>query len=774
MNYAKQNLTFRKTLVSLAVVAVCAPAFAQDTVAELTRPQSSASIGVVGRDSEQRSNSLLGQYNGTRPDAGYLTLDVDLQTRDDAAGTATYIKGRNLGLENRDISLTYEKQGDWRYSLEYSELVRRDPRTVNTGDTALGSNTPNVVRLATPGSGADLDFKLKRVGFGAAGEVWLTPNLQMELSFKNEDKSGDRTISRGYDCAAYVCAGTQSATAQKWALLLLDETISSSIKQIEAKFNYAFGALNLAGGYYGSFYTNNYGNLRATVPSVLNNPLGAGTGTLFPATAGSVITGGGTSLQDVLQMPMALEPDNQAHQFYMSGNAKLSASTQATFKYAFTHATQNEDFISMGLPNAPAGVRSLNGVVDTTLLQFGLTSKITPKLSVLGNVRYEDKSDRTPEELYNIEGGAVVPATTPATYVNRTWFNYRTNSTKVVGKLEGTYVLPADLRFTGGLDYSTYQRPVPVSITEEELAGLGAVRAKNEENGYRLELRKSMGESLTGSLAYSNSKRRGSDWTSLSTSASFVAAGLGYGQTGNASQFIALSATNAFPMSMADVDRDKIKLSANWNPSEALEVQVYLENGMDKNVTAYSPVAGGKGWRSNASTLFSVDASYALSDNWKVNGYLSQGVQNLLINHSTGYMANLESTSDGFGMGLSGNATSSLEIGALLSYLNDTTHYGLTASPSATGAAASAANLGQAAIGLPDVAYQTTSLSIYGKYALDKKSSIRVSLVSQQAKLDEWSYGYNGRNFLYSDNTTVTMKQNQVTNFLGVAYIAKF
>ncbi len=138
-------------------------------------------------------------------------------------------------------------------------------------------------------------------------EKWITPQWQAELSFKNEDKTGARVTGRGYACAAYVCNSTQSATNQTFALLMLPEPVNSSIRQIEAKLNFRGQALNLSAGYYGSFYTNNFGSYQATVPNILNNPLGAPT-TLAPAVASSVIAGGGLSLQNVLQLPFSLPP----------------------------------------------------------------------------------------------------------------------------------------------------------------------------------------------------------------------------------------------------------------------------------------------------------------------------------------------------------------------------------------------------------------------------------------------------------------------------------
>lgn len=786
MKSHKNQFSFSKTLLALAVMAAYAPAFADDAeIALLTKPSSSISVGIGNASGDQAGRTIFGQYNGLRPDNTTLQLDVDINTRDEAAGTALYLKGSNLGLDSRDLGVSYEKQGDWKIGADYSGLTHRELRTVNTGMQGLGTANPSIVRLATPGTGADYNLSVKREGMGLSFEKWFSKGLQLELSFKNENKTGARMWGTGYACAAYVCNSSQSAANQTWALLALPEVIDSTTKQVEAKLNYHDKKLTVSGGYYGSFYTNANGSMRANVPGQLNNPLG-GASTLAPAVNGTVIAGGGTSLQNVLQLPVALGPDNQAHQFYVSGNYRFAPTTVATFKYAYTRATQDESFASAGLTGGPAGVNSLNGSVDTRLAQLGLTTKVTSNFGLLANVKYEQKKDNTPEVLYNVEGGAVSPApkvpsvATPSN-VNRYWYNYHVDSTKVVGKVEANYQFTPGTRGTLGLDYNMVDRPVPISITEEELAGIGAVRSKNTENGYRLELRSSLAENFSGSFGYTNSKRTGNDWTSLSTSAAFIAAGLGYGMTGPAGQFLSLNAGNAFPMNMADVDRTKFKLSANWNPTEQFELQVVAETGSDKNSMPFNAVALGKGWRESSTRLFSVDASYLVSDDWKINAYASTGSQNLMVNHSTGYMADLTSPTESFGLGVTGKASANLEVGAQLTLLRDTTRYGLLASPTTTGTlpnitqvAPTAANVAQAALGVPDVRYTSNTLNLFGKYALDKKSDVRFNVVYQRATLDEWSWSNNGVSFVYGDNTTVKMSPEQTVTFIGASYVYKF
>lgn len=782
MKTHQHHFHFSKSLLALAVLAAYAPAYADDAeIARLTQPESSITVGVGATNGNQDDRAVFGQYNGLRENKGTLQLDVDITKRDNAAGTTLILKGSNLGLDGRDLSFAYEKQGDWKIGADYSDLTHRELRTINTGLQGAGTTTPTVVRLATPGTGQDVNLKFKRVGMGLSAEKWISNNLQLEVSLRNEDKTGARTFGTGYACAAYVCNNAQNNTLkeQTWALLMLPEPVDSTTRQIEAKLNYHVQQLNVSAGYYGSFYNNANGSMQPTVPNVLNNPLGD-PWTLSPAKGTNVIAGGGLSLQNVMQLPIALTPDNEAHQFYVSGNYRFAPTTVATFKYAHTRAKQNQDFAASGLAGAPAGVTSLGGVVDTTLLQLGVTSRPMPRLNLLANLRYEDKNDKTPEALYNVEGKTSTPATVPP-YINAEWFNAKTSATKVTGKLEAGYQVMADTRATIGVDYHSLKRPVPTSAAEDLVAGLGALRAKNEETGYRLELRRSMSDTLSGSIGYSSSKRKGSDWTSLSTNAAFAAAGLGYGKTGSASQFLALSAGNAFPMNMVDLDREKFKLSANWMPSERVEIQFSADDGKDKNTTAFNEIALGKSWRESRTQNYSLDASFAVSDNWKITAYAAQGEQTLKVNHSTGYMADLKTRTDSFGLGVNGKASSQLELGANVGYVKDNTHYGLAASPTTTGTlpnitqvAPSAANLAQVAIGVPDVMFESTTFSLFGKYSLNKNADVRVNLAYQRNKFNEWSWGYNGRAFVFQDNTTLSLKPNQSVTYIGAAYIYRF
>ena len=730
--------------VLAAFTASAALAAEDEDLAALTRPQSAVSVGVGALSGTQRDRALFGQYNGLRLHDTNLLLDLDYIRRNDETGMWTIFRGRNLGLDIPEMSVTFQKQGDWRLNADFNQIVRRDPRTINTGVTGIGTTTP-AVNLIAPGAGADVNLSMKRTALGFSGEKWLTSNLQFEASFKNEDKNGSRLWGRGFTCTSAAAplpanntlVGCAAAPNSQYALLMLPEPVNSTIKQFEAKLNFASGKMTLTGGYYGSFYTNSNGNLTPSVPGTLYDPIGVATALATPAGIGMTQFNG---LRGILQLPMALPPDNQAHQLYASGTYAFTQSTRATFKYAYTHATQDKDFASMGFSNAPRS--NLGGRMDTNLLQAGITSRPMPKLSLLANFKYEDRSDKTPDALYNLEG------------VNR-FANTQSNLKRLVGKAEGSYQLPQGYRATLGFDYETSDRGqfgLPDSV-----GGVTALRQKTWEGGTRVELRRAMSETISGAISYSHSRRDGSIWLRPNT---LPATGV----TPAADESI-INRTSLFPAIFTDRKRDKLKAMADWSPLEKLSLQFVLEDASDK----YSS-PGTKGLRDAGARLYSVDAAWSVTDLWKVTGFVSRGDQTMHIDHSTGYMMDLRNVNTTLGLGVTGKPTSKIDVGANFSYINDRNVYGQQMDQ-----AASAANIAFLASGggLPDVTFRQTKLNFFGAYALQKNASVRLDLIHQIAKLNEWTWTNpaNGVPFMFSDGTTIGMNPSQRVTFLGASYI---
>lgn len=729
MNTHEKHFSFQQKILVIALLVAFGPVQADDAeVAKLIKPDTTeVSVGIGGILGSKEDKSIIGQYNGGTDSSVALPLDFEVIKRNDETGTWLNAEGRDLGMDGRELSISRQKQGDWKYSLAYSEQVRHDPRTVNTGLQGVGSTQLTVNTLATPGSGVTQNFDIKRRSYTLGFEKWINPGFMLEASLKSENKDGTRMSGLGAYCSD-VIAGERCATTVG-ALLMMPEPVNSTTHQFEAKANFIGANYMLTAGYYGSIFRNDNGSMRF-------NPI---SGNLVDLTNAPFSPGAGANtLGNLLTQPVGLAPDNQAYQLYLSGNYAFTPTIRATFRHAVTHASQNQSFASMGMTAGAGLPDNLGGVVDTTLTQFGLTARPMPKLSLVGNFRYEDIQDKTPQANY---GG--------------TYLNAINSSEKINGKAEASYQLPENVRATLGVDYARVKRNVPaVGSTDLTIpaTSLTSIREKTQEVTYRAELRKSMSETVNAAVSYSRSKRDGSHWINLgATSAAYPST---YQEVRYADIY---TLTGVFPSTMMDRQRDKVRIMVDWMPSDKLSLQFNVENGQD-DFTAPTT----KGLHSSGMSSVGVDAAYALSDKWKATAYFNQGKQSLQVDHSAGYIADIDNTTTNIGIGLAGQLTGRVIVGGDVTFLNDRNSYGLGSGNT------------QAPGVLPDVTYRSLALRLFGKYALDGNADVRVDLVHQNLSFNEWTWSNAGVPFAYSDNSTVTMQPNQNITYLGVKYVYRF
>ncbi len=705
---------FRRSAVAVAATAVCLTALAQSAGA-----QTIISVGAGAVSGSSADRALFGQYNGLGADRNAVgILGIDYSLRDQDASKWLDIKGSDLLGHTRELGLVWKDPGSWKLNANYGELVRYDPRTINTGLVGAGSTTPQVVPIAE-GTGNDLALQTKRTSLGLGLTKIISPAWQLALDLKTEKKEGSRFFGVGMNCPS-VIALTECGSNTGWALLMLPEPINASTSQVEARVNYATAGLRFSLGYYGSFYRNNNTTLNPNVPGSLN--------------INSLVPNAG--LIGILNQPLALAPDNQAHQFDLSGSYDLAPSTRATFKIARAIATQSLNFLSAGLTGAPTGVTNLGGEVATNLAKLSLTSRPMHQLSLLADWRYENKQDNTPTAYYNAEG--------PLLYTNQTFPNRKNK-----GKLQASWQFDSVYRGTLGADYEAIDRGVFNATSA--IAGVSALRQETTETGVRAEVRRRLADNASGAVTVSSSRRTGSNWLRDNN-------GLGVTEvTDPTNPILGLPTTAILPPTLADRKRNKVKLFADWQASEELTLQFNAEGGKDQFSvpTAY-------GLQDSGMNLFSVDWTYTVSDNWGFNGYLSRGQQTVNQALPAGYLMAFNDTSLNASVGFTGKANAKLELGGNLLFVNDRSVFtqGLDAS-----ADAYSAMLLATTGGLPDIVYRQTALKLYGKYALDKTSSVRVDLIHQRNSINDWAWP-----FAYSDGTTVTQQPNQNVSFIGVSY----
>lgn len=717
MNQPVRHFSLRHGLVALAVLAAFGPAFADEP------PESEAQVrvGVGLASGDEADRAIAGQYSGLRDRNIYGLVGFDYAQRDNEGGTLLRISGDSLLSNSRELSVLWKRQGDWRFTANYSELIRRDPYTANTGLIGAGSTTPQVQYLTGGvGSGSTYNFETKRKGLGLGLSKWLFSDYEVTVDVKSENKDGARRFGIGIACPSTVAASCGATTASNtgYALLMLPEPINSNHTQVETRINYAGARLRLSGGYYGSFYRNSNTTLTASVSDPLNNPLGSP----LPMAAG---------LQSILQQAIALSPDNEAHRFDLGGNYTFTPTTRANFKVAYTRALQDQSFSAFS--PLPTGVSSLDGKVNTLLGQVGVTARPIPALTLTADTRYEDKNDKTPLAYYGIEG--------TSTFTNRDL-----SSTKWRSKLQAAYRFADSYVATVGVDQESIDRDTYTATSAAR--GISAWRQDTDELSWRAELRRQMGTDFSGSVAYIHSKRDGSIWQR-------PVSGTGLVDVPDTS----VLGSNAIYMStLADRKRDKLRFFGNWQALEALSLQFSVEAGKDEYTTPTSYAL-----RDTKMRLYSVDANYVLSDEWKLNGYVSQSVQKLNQARPAGYVLAFDNKALNLGFGVTGTISEQLTIGGGLAFVNDRSKYDQTLDVSAN---ANTAAVLAATGGLPDIVYRTGELKLFGTYALSETSSLRVDAIYQRVKYTDWGY----TTFVYSDNTTLSLQQQQNAAYLGFIY----
>ncbi len=684
------------TVAVLATFGSAVAAEEVDEVAELSKPEStvSAGLGYVTED-----NQRFGQYTGLNEEGAYGLVDIDFVHRNDETGTWLTLFGRNLGLDNRELRFEHNRQGDWGYFIDLSQTPRFDPYTVTTTLTGIGTTTQTIAGSATP---QEYHLETQRNTATLGFDKNLSTGLDMQVRYRNEEKDGERLWGQG---------GFGALPGGGWRFLT--DPIDQTTRQVDATLSYTGKHLQLTGGYYGTAFENR--NNLVTV-------------------AGPAVTGLGQ---------MALPPDNESHQLHLAGGFSFSETTRATFKLAYGRITQNETFATTPTAGAPG---SLDGRIDTTLVQAGLTARPLPKLSVRADARYENRDDKTPVFVY-FPLQATATATTNGTNEPR---DIKTNS----GKLEASYRLPMGLRLTGGVDYVEKTRNSPPVRAV-------SYRETTDETSLRAELRRSISETLTGALSYIHSARGGSDWL-VNTAVNGT-----------------IYSNQVAPLTLADRDRDMWRLTLNWMPIEPLSLNLRLDAARDEYSGRGISVVD-QAVRKGEAQNYSLDAAYSFSDNVQGTAWYSvndTGLESQQCRSGTGdvcvpgtgvgtnqvWGSNVRNLADTFGLGLRARITSKLELSADLSHSKVLDEMLLRSIEPGTVITVPTVSP------IDDIHTEVTSLALSAKYALQRHSGVRVVYIYNRYQTDDWTWA----NWNYSPTdggTTVLQDPNQRVSFIGASY----
>ncbi|WP_407278877.1 MtrB/PioB family decaheme-associated outer membrane protein [Aromatoleum evansii] len=698
------NRIFKRTVLALAVsmaFPVSSALAQEDEVAELISPNvAEASIRLQHLN---EVNPLYRQYYGINDEGIHGSADLKVIRRSDE-GRWLRIEGRDLGLRTQEFGASIEQQGDWKLGIDYNQIPRYAPFEVSTRVTGIGHDSLN---LGTRFD--DKDLKTERTATSLTATKFISKNLQANVTFKNEDKKGERLFGSNGNVGGYL------------GQLFAPEPIDSNHKQIEASLDYATEKFYVSGSYYASFY---------------ENKAGKGLFVNYGTTGG---TGNPVAVQGTptAMSPLSLAPDNQMHQIALAGGYNFSRDTRANLKVSKSFATQDDSFLpSSVVPYLPGMTRSdLGGKVDTTNVFGSITSRVTDKLNLLASWAYEDRDDRTPQLDY-------------ASYNGRILQNNPESQTTQRGKFEASYRLPKGYNLTAGYDYDFRKYEGMDELYRDEMT----------ENTYRIDLRKSLSDTLNGSVTLAHSERDGSSWGTTPVLVKTATTAVGEHWTA--------------PAQFSDRERDKLKLMLDWMPVEPLSVQFAYEYAMDDYKTRIFDI----GLNEGRSELFSLDASYRINDRWKANlwySHSSNDIEQKSLNSTYGskcdgttlpytcvpWGADLKLSSNGVGAGFDGQISSKFSVGGQYLYSRDVSEYDISYAD-----AGALSSIRQGAGILPDTEYTLNTLRLFARYALTKATAIRLDYVWDRREMDDYTWS----SWSYSDGTKVFVDPNQITRVIAV------
>lgn len=666
------------------LMATMAMALALPAVADVTATQRlmlpESSITFGGGVHHNSDPGRFDQYNGMGDFGVVGKADLSVVRLDAVTGTWVRLSGRDLTLDSREIAFEHQRQGDWKYFGEYNQMPRQNPYTVVGSQIGQG-NTAQVVNSPLATDLHPLQINTERNRSTVGFEKWLAAGTNLQVTLRNERKSGSRMWG---------------ANGQ-----FMTEPISSETNQADVLLNYTGEALQLTGGFYGTTYDNNDTRLRMSAVS------------------------GATWANNASAGTYALPPSNESRQFSLAGGYNFSKTARLSFKVSDGVATQDDEFID-GVSKLASNTRTnLGGRIESSQAFVNFTAQPLDPLTLTANFRYEDRDDQTAVTQYISSG------------TNNSGLNQVYSYQAKRGSVEAKYRLPDNYRLVAGFAYDEKTRPLPLWRTVQW-------RDKIDETTSRLELRRSLGDTLNGSLGYIVSDRGGSE-IQRDYTASVVA-----------------NSNTANTLNWSDRQRDKVRLRLDWMPVEPVSIQLTADQSRDD----YNGTSNGI--QQGSSSLLAVDATYQVTDDWKVSARASRDKTSAdqravsravtipgktAIPSGSPWTAQLHTVGDLVGFGVEGKPTSTVTLGADVEQTTDRGY-----------ARIAVQGLGDD-YSLDPTTYKHLALNLFAKFELDDQMDVRLDYLLDQWKIQDYTWA----GWTYADGTVVSQDPNQDTQFLGIS-----
>ncbi|XSG84693.1 MAG: MtrB/PioB family decaheme-associated outer membrane protein [Methylohalobius sp. ZOD2] len=381
----------------------------------------------AGVGSVSDSAFKFGEYRGLEEQGAYGVGGVKGRYRNQSQRLD--VRTSDLGLTTRRVEIDGGVQGRYRLGLIYDRLPRFDQDTAQSPFRGTGSealtlpggwvNADSTSGMTTLGANLrKVDLEQERRRFGARFSLVPRKGWELRAAFSHEFKDGTKSIG-----------GAVGSSFGATRTAILPEPVDYETDQVEVAAAYSWRRFQAELGYRGSFFNNENESL------TWRNPF-AGEGE--PGAVGR----------------LALPPDNRFHQIFASLGYDLPARTRVSARVAFGRMNQDESLLTFAVDpdlDRPLPRDSLDGEVQTRLVNLKLSSRPWRGLSLNAQYRLEDRDNDTPQDLYTY-----VVADSAPSVAGRTNLPYSFKRHLV--SVKGGYAFARHLNASAGFDYQRMDR----------------------------------------------------------------------------------------------------------------------------------------------------------------------------------------------------------------------------------------------------------------------------------------------------------------------------
>ncbi len=391
----------------------------------------------LGATSVSDDSAYFGDASGYEEKGVYANIDGEGSYASDGHQLRWLVE--DLGLNSRYAELAGGRQGTFDYKLSYREIPRTQFFTTDTIflETADGTQTlpAGWVRAPETSGFTELDANLARRDIESdrrvlkiGGRYLLSSRISFSADYRRQTQEGRDIYGGSYFFQS--------------SLLARPIDYVTDAADFNVRYTADNGYLSLA-WYLSDFESNN---------DALNweNPFVSSPGSELGATA--------------------QPPGNNFHQLSFSGGYNFSQSrTVVAFSAAAGRMSQNKAFLPYTTnPNinvSPLPRKSLEGEVNTANLAFSLTSKVFDKARVKLAYRYDERDNRTAQDLW---AGVIAES-----FVSGTNTNIPYSFTRSTLNLSADYKLFDTVSISGGYDRKTIDRDFQEVAEQTEDGGWG-------------------------------------------------------------------------------------------------------------------------------------------------------------------------------------------------------------------------------------------------------------------------------------------------------------